>query len=476
MTLKSEIRQIAKIAWPLLMAQLAQTLMGVSDTIMAGRVSAQEMAGVAIAASIMFPCMIFLQGIIMALPPIISRLHGAKQDELIPKAGQQGFWLALILSVPFFVLSFFTEPLVAPIPMDDALRVIVAEYLQYIFAGFPAFLFYQVLRQYCEGLSMTKPTMLIMFLGLLVNIPANYIFINGKFGAPVMGGAGCGLATALVFCCMFIATYFYTKYAAKLKPFPLFGEFQAPSKQGMHEILKLGIPIAFALLFEVTLFSLVSILLARFGADVVAAHQIALNISSVLFMLPLSVGLASTIRIGFVLGLQHSDDDEQAFDTNSDTNSKFMHRASHSLHAKSAVNAAMLLGMGLASINALICILFQNQLPGLYTTEVEVLQRASELMLLGALFQFSDSAQIIAGCALRGYKDAKATFYLSFVAYWGIGLSCGIILGMTDWFVPAMAAKGFWIGFIVGLTAAAFLLSLRLKWIQGQIGDHNVAV
>ena len=459
MTLKSELRQLVKIAWPLLMAQLAQTLMGVSDTIMAGRVSAQEMAGVAIATSIMFPCMIFLQGILMALPPIISRLHGAKQDALIPQAGQQGFWLALVLGIPFFALSFFTETLVSPIPMESALRLIVSEYLQYVFAGFPAFLFYQVLRQYGEGLAITKPSMAIMFLGLLVNIPANYILINGKFGLPAMGGAGCGLATTLVFCCMLIATFIYTKYAKKLRPFPLFNDFKQPSKIDIMVLLKLGIPIAFTLLFEVTLFSLISVLLARFGTDVVAAHQIALNISALLFMLPLSVGLATTIRIGFVLGLQNDDNPASHSTTPSVDRSG----------AKTTANAALLLGMSLASLNAVICLLGKNYLPTLYTDEFQVLQRASELLLLGALFQFSDSAQIIAGCILRGYKDAKAMFYLSFVAYWGVGLTCGITLGMTDWFAPAMTAKGFWIGIIVGLTAAAFLLLSRLYWIQKQV-------
>ena len=460
MTLKSELRQLIKIAWPLLMAQLAQTLMGVSDTIMAGRVSAQEMAGVAIATSIMFPCMIFLQGIMMALPPIISRLHGAKQDALIPQAGQQGFWLALMLGIPFFALSFVTETLVSPIPMEAALRAIVSEYLQYVFAGFPAFLFYQVLRQYGEGLAITKPSMAIMFLGLLVNIPANYIFINGKLGLPAMGGAGCGLATTLVFCCMLIATFIYTKYAKKLRPFPLFNNFKQPSKIDITALLKLGVPIAFTMLFEVTLFSFISVLLARFGADVVAAHQIALNISALLFMLPLSVGIATTIRIGFVLGLQN--------DNNATASATTINRSG----AKTTANAALLLGMSLASMNAVICLLGKHYLPTLYTDEIQVLQRATELLVLGALFQFSDSAQIIAGCILRGYKDAKAMFYLSFVAYWGVGLTCGITLGMTDWFAPAMTAKGFWIGIIVGLTAAAFLLLSRLYWIQKQ-GDLN---
>lgn len=441
----SEIKSLSKLAWPLFIAQLTQTLMGVSDTIMAGRVSSTDMAAVAIASSIMFPCMIFLQGLLMALPPIISRLHGAKEKEGITNSGHQAFWLAVFLSIPFFILSFFTQELVAPLTMETELKVITADYLRYVFAGFPAFLFYQVLRQYGEGLSITKPSMIIMFLGLMINIPANYIFINGKLGLPAFGGAGCGIATTLVFCVMLLATWQFTKRSSKMIEFPFFSELHPPKWSEIRKILKIGIPTAFTLLFEVTLFAVVAILLARFGADIVASHQIALNIMSVFFMLPLSIGLASTIRIGYVLG---QNDPERA---------------------KATVNSALFLGLSFAALSSITSYLLRYQFSSLYTNEIEVIQMAGDLMLLAAIFQFSDAAQVICGCALRGYKDAKAMFYLSFISYWGVGLTTGIILAMTDWVVPAMAARGFWIGFVVGLTAAAISLSLRLKWIQKKV-------
>lgn len=440
----SEIKNIAKLAWPLLIAQVTQTLMGVSDTIMAGRVSAVDMAAVAVGASIMFPCMVFLQGVIMALPPIISRLHGKLDKEGIVNAGHQAFWVSIALSSPFFILSFFTHDLIAFIPMDDSLRGITADYLRYVFAGFPAFMFYQVLRQYGEGLSVTKPSMLIMFIGLLVNIPANYILINGHLGLPAFGGAGCGIATALVYCAMLVATWQYNKHAKKLSAFPFFEGLHKPQWAEMKKILSLGIPTAFTLLFEVTLFAVVAVLLARYGATVVAAHQIALSISSVLFMLPLSIGLASTIRIGYVLGQNQTD------------------------VAKTTVNSALVLGVSIAAFNAIFCYWFRYELSALYSKEAEVIQMASNLMLLAAIFQFSDAFQIISGSALRGYKDAKAMFYLSFISYWGIGLTTGVVLAMTDWIVPALSAQGFWIGFIVGLTAAALMLTLRLRYVQNK--------
>ena len=204
-------------------------------------------------------------------------------------------------------------------------------------------------------------------------------------------------------------------------------------------------------MFEVTLFAVVAVLLARFGADIVASHQIALNIMSVFFMLPLSIGLASTIRIGFVLGQNDA------------------------ARAKATVNSALFIGLTFAALSSITSYLLRFQLSSLYTNEIEVIQMAGDLMLLAAIFQFSDAAQVICGCALRGYKDAKAMFYLSFISYWGIGLTTGVILAMTDWVVPAMAARGFWIGFVVGLTAAAISLSLRLKWIQNKVLSEQYA-
>ncbi|MCY7296399.1 MATE family efflux transporter [Alteromonas sp. a30] len=438
----SEIKTLAKLAWPLLIAQVTQTLMGVSDTVMAGHASATDMAAVAVGASLMFPCMIFLQGVIMALPPIISRLHGKGETHAIINTGHQAFWLSIGLSLPFFVLSFYTPEMIALIPMEEALRHITSDYLRYVFAGFPAFVFYQVLRQYGEGLSVTKPSMLIMFIGLLVNIPANYIFINGHLGLPALGGAGCGIATTLVYCAMLIATWLYCKYAKKMADYPFFAHFHGPQWPEMKKLLKLGVPTAFTLLFEVTLFTVVAVLLARYGTKVVASHQIALSISSVFFMLPFSVGMASTIRIGYLLGRDQPDT------------------------AKSSVNNALILSVSIAAINAVFCYGFRYELSSLYSIDKAVIEMASSLMLLAALFQFSDAIQIVAGCALRGYKDAKAMFYLSFVSYWVLGLSTGLTLAMTDWIVPAMQAKGFWIGFIVGLTAAAIVLIIRLRYVQ----------
>lgn len=442
--IRSQTRPLFKLAGPLLIAQMMQMLMGVSDTLMAGRLSSVDMAAVAIASSIFFPTMILVQGIIMALPPIVSRLHGSGDHQKIPNAGHQAIYISIALSLIVFCLSFVTYPIFTPFNMEPKLHQISAEYLSYVFAAFPAFCIYQVLRQYSEGLSHTKPSMIIMLVGLLVNIPANYVFIYGKFGVPAFGGAGCGIATGLVFVAMMTCNWLYIKCSKQLAFAPFFGKTHLPDIQGIKEHLRIGLPIGFALLFEVTLFSVIALLLAPLGAKIVASHQIALSISGVLFMVPLSIGLAVTIRIGFLMGEQQL------------------------INAKHASYCAVLIGLGFASINALISVFFRFELASLYTIEQEVILIAADLLMLAAIFQFSDAIQVIGGCILRGYKDTKAMLIITVCSYWGVGLVLGYLLALTDIIVPAMAAAGFWIGIIVGLTVAAMLLSLRIRALQNK--------
>lgn len=442
-----ELKKIAGLAWPLLIAQITQTMMGVADTIMSGRYSAEDMAAVAIGYSITMPVLFFIQGLIFALPPIISRLQGARQDGSVAEATQQTLWLVLPISILIALCYPFIPGLFGLFGMDQTLANITSEYVGYLILSTPIFCAYQVLRNFCEGLSNTRPTMIIMLLGLIINIPANYVLIYGKWGFPEMGGAGCGLATALVFLTMFIATLIYVAVANKLKPYKLLSVLYAPDLKQMKDILRLGFPIAMTILFEVTLFGVVALLLSPMGANVVAAHQIALNFSSLMFMLPLSIGMATSIRVGYLIGENKTAD------------------------SKHAVMGALILGMCTATITATLTVLGKTIIATLYTTDLMVINIAASLMFLAALFQFSDAIQVISAGALRGYKDTKAMFYITFIAYWLIGLPIGYLLARTDVLVAQMGAAGFWIGFICGLTSAAVMLGIRLKVIQGRLED-----
>jgi len=436
-------KSLITLAYPIVIAQLIQNLMGFVDIVMAGRVSATDMAAVAVANSIWLPLILTVYGLIMALAAIVSQHAGAKNYLAISKQTYQTAWIALILGLSLIGLYYLLAPIISPtIELEGNLKPLLFDYLQYIVWGAPGYCLYLVLRNYSEGLSYTKPTMVISIIGLLVNIPANYIFIYGELGAPALGGAGCGIATALVYWAMFICMLIYAFSSRVLKQASLFNKFYWPNWQEIKYILNLGIPIALSLLFEVSLFAIVAIMLVPFGAEVVASHQIALNFSGLIFMVPLSLAMATTIKVGFALGHNNH---QQAKD--------------YTLHA-------ITLGLLLAVFTAVITVIFRVPIVSIYTTELPVIELAANIMLLATLYQFSDTVQVVSAGALRGYKDTKSILYITFVSYWLIGLTVGLILGITDWVVPKMGPYGFWIGFIAGLTTAAVLLAWRLSVIQ----------
>lgn len=420
--------------------------MGFVDIVMAGRVSATDMAAVAVANSIWLPLILTIYGVIMALAAIVSQLAGAKNYSAISKQTYQTAWIALTLGLSLIGLYYLLAPLIAPlIELEGKLKPLLFDYLRYIVWGAPGYCLYLVLRNYSEGFSYTKPTMIISIIALLVNIPANYIFIYGEFGAPALGGAGCGIATAIVYWAMFISMLIYTFNSKVLKQASIFNHFYWPDWQEIKNILNLGIPIALSLLFEVSLFAIVAIMLVPFGAEVVASHQIALNFSGLIFMVPLSLAMATTIKVGYAIGHNNH---QQAKD--------------YTLHAIS-------LGLLLAVFTAIITVLFRVPIVSFYAEELPVIELAANIMLLATLFQFSDTVQVVTAGALRGYKDTKSILYITFVSYWLVGLTVGLILGITDWMVPKMGPYGFWIGFITGLTTAAVLLSWRLRIIQKRL-------
>lgn len=438
-----ESRRLLSLAWPLLIAQVTQMLMGVIDTIMAGHYSAVDMAAVALGFSIIVPLQCFIQGLALAMPPILSRLHGKGDVQSVACAAQQAGYLLISVSVLITLLWPFAPNLVALFPMETSLYVITVDYVRFVLLSMPGFALYQWLRNYCEGLGTTKPTMIITLIGLLFNVLGNYIFIYGLGPIPAFGGAGCGIATTLVIYTMLIASFMYVNKAKRLQKYALFARLHKPDFVQIWRTLRLGFPVAMTLLFEVTLFAVVALLLAPFGANTVAAHQVALNFSAIMFMFPLSLGMALSIRVGYRIG-QHNP-----------------------AHAQTVVKSGITIGIIVASLTATFTVLAKSAIISLYTKDAAVFALANSLLIYAALFQFSDSIQVLSANALRGYKDTTAMLVITFIAYWLIGLPTGVILGRTNWVTEApLSAAGFWIGFIVGLSSAAIMLGARVIYIQ----------
>src|SRR5476649_1659627 len=386
------------LAIPVILAQIAQTSMGVVDTIMSGSVSATDMAAVAVGTSVWLPAILFGHGLILALTPVVAQLNGSGRRDRIAAQVRQGFWLALGASLLIMFLLYNSQLVIEKMHNVDPLLASKAiAYLHYLLWGAPGYLFFQVLRCQCEGLSKTKPGMVIGFFGLLANIPINYVFIYGKLGMPAMGGVGCGIATASVYWFMFAAMWIYVGKAGGFKDLRLGAGRINPDWPTLRRLSSLGLPVALSLFFEVTLFAVVALLVAPLGIVSVAGHQIALNFSALMFVLPLSVGAAASIRVGFRLGENNV---EQA-----------------------RISEWTRLGVGilLACVTAGFTLVFKVQIARLYNDSADVVTMAAHLMALAAIYQISDSIQVIGNGVLRGYKDTRSIFFITFTAYWLLG-------------------------------------------------------
>lgn len=440
-----EARQLLALAIPVIIAQIAQTSMGFVDTVMAGGYSATDMAAVAIGTSVWLPAILFGHGLLLALTPVVAQLNGSGRRDRVGHQIQQGFWLAGLVSLLVMLVLWNAGYIIHAMHNIDPLMAEKAVgYLRALLWGAPGYLFFQVARNQCEGLAKTKPGMVIGFIGLLINIPVNYIFIYGHFGMPELGGVGCGVATAAVYWVMFFCMKSYVNRARSMRDIRPEQRFAKPDWAVLKRLTQLGLPIALALFFEVTLFAVVALLVSPLGIVNVAGHQIALNFSSLMFVLPMSLAAAVTIRVGYRLG------------------------QGSTLEAQTAAWTGLGVGVCMAVFTALFTVIFREPIALLYNDNPAVITLATQLMLLAAIYQISDSIQVIGSGVLRGYKDTRSIFFITFTAYWVLGLPSGYMLALTDIVVPRMGPAGFWIGFIIGLTSAAILMMLRMRFLQRQ--------
>lgn len=439
--IRKELLSLILLALPIATGQIAQTANGFVDTLMAGAVSPTDLAAVAIGSSIWVPVFLFMTGILIATTPTVAQLYGAKELSEIPPTVRQSLWLSLFIGILGMIAVRYAYLLLPLMDVDPALYPLTQGYLEGVSWGMPPVALYIVLRSFSEGMSHTKPMMLTSIMGLMINIPTNYILIFGKLGFPAMGGVGCGWSTAFVMWMMLIAMAIYVHKGKPFQLTPLFAKLEPPQVIPQLNILKVGLPIGFTIFFEVSIFSIIALLIGSLGADVVAGHQIAFNFASLTFMLPLSLAMALTIRVG------------QGIGSNNIHNTRFTCLVGIALTVMIAIGLSCFMTFG------------NHWIASIYTNDEQVRELAATLLLFAAVFQISDGLQAASSGALRGFKDTKIPMYFTLIAYWGMGLPLGYLLGMTDWFTSAMGAKGFWIGLVVGLTTAAVLLNSRLFYI-----------
>ncbi|OEC36356.1 multidrug resistance protein, MATE family [Pseudomonas cuatrocienegasensis] len=435
---RQELSSLLRLATPIIIAQLAHTAMGFVDTVMAGRVSARDLAAVALGNSIWVPVFLLMTGILLATTPKVAQRFGAGQHAEIGPLVRQALWLALAVGIAAAALLWNAQIVLQAMNVDPSLIEPAMGYLRAVACGFPAVALYHVLRCFSDGLGHTRPSMVLGLCGLLLNIPLNYIFIYGKLGLPAMGGVGCGWATSLVMICMFLGMLGWVKWAPYYRPTALFNRFERPQWAVIQRLLAIGVPIGIAVFAESSIFAVIALLIGGLGASVVAGHQIALNFSSMVFMIPYSLGMAATVRVGQALG------------------------AGNYRQARFAAGVSMGAALGYACLSASLMLLLREQIAQIYTADPVVIALASGLIVYSALFQFSDAIQVTAAGALRGYQDTRITMLLTLFAYWGIGLPVGYALGLSDWLGEPSGPSGLWQGLVVGLTCAAVMLAIRL--------------
>lgn len=428
-----------RLAMPILGAQLALVGMGAADTIIVGRYAAHDLAAVAVGSSIWFPALLFLSGLLMAVTPHAARLYGAGRARELGSYLGNALWLGALSGGLAAAVLLLAEYGLAWSAIDPAVSRTAAAYLAGVAVGMPAIGVFQVLRSLCEGLHDTRPIFWVSLLSLAVNVPLNYLLVFGGLGVPPLGALGCGIATGVAMWTMAAALFFYVCRAPVYRDTGLFERRWRLRWVHTRHTVRVGLPIGLSLFFEVTLFAAITLLVAGLGTVVVAAHQVALNVSSVLFMVPLSLGMALTVRVGFERG------------------------SGWGAGARRCAANGMRLGALAGVAQAAVMLAGAEWVARLYTPEPEIQSLAASLIRVAAFFQLSDTVQVTAAGALRGYEATRRIMVITLPSYWLVGLGTGLWLGLSDWPPGPLGVHGFWIGLLAGLSVAAALLSWQLR-------------
>ncbi len=431
----SEVRSTATIAFPLVLGHVSTGLIGFVDNVIAGHHGTQTLAAVTIGTALLWLPMMVPIGTLISLTASVSQLNGAGRRDEIGPLFRQALWLALGLGLLMFVFLSFIPAALAPFGIAPEIIPGARGFLHGIRWGAPALTLFFCMRYLSEGMHWTLPTMLIGFGGLALLAPLGYAFTFGRYGLPEMGAAGLGVASAIMMWAQAIAFAVYLWNAKRFAGLKLFACFDGPHARPIGQLLRTGLPIGVTVLMEGGLFIATALLIARLGAVPAAAHQIAINVSALCFMIPMGVAEATTVRVGHALGLGDV------------------------LGVRRAAHAGYAIVLGTQALSATALLLGHDAVVALYTRDLAVAGLAGSLLLYAAAFQFPDGIQVLSAGALRGLKDTRVPMWLAALSYWGLGMPLGAGLGLGLGWGP----QGMWLGLILGLTAAAILMGARFQ-------------
>lgn len=438
---KSNFDITFRLAYPVMLSQLGQVMVGVADNIMVGRLGAETLAAASLANSIFFLILMFGIGVSMAVTPMVAAADGQGKKGRLGSLLSNGFVINTVTSLVLFLLILGISPGLSHLDQPDEVVLLAIPYLLIITFSLLPFMFFQTFKQFMEGLSQTKQAMYITVIFNLINIGLNWLLIYGNWGFPALGLNGAGWATLISRILMALAIYLYFKksnrYQIYLKDFGT-GNL---SRKIINKMVRIGLPTGMQFVFEVGAFSAAAIMMGWIGVNALASHQIAINLASISYMMASGLSAAAMVRVGNQLGRKDI---------------PMMRQVGFSIFGM--IMVFMLLF-------AVVFLVFRNQLPLIYIDDPEVVKMAASLLVIAGFFQLSDGLQVVGLGALRGLSDVKVPTLVTMIAYWVIGLPLGYILA----FWAGLNELGIWIGLLIGLTLTAVMLIYRFHALSAKL-------
>ncbi len=443
--------QLMAQAWPNFVAHVLSMGMMIADTVIAGRFGTADLAGVAIGSSYYVSVMLLLTGTLQAVAPLVAHHVGARQDQAAAATLQQGFWLACFLAGPGLLLLTHPQPLFewAGVPRDAAERAL--DYLRAAAWGFPAVLFFRTFAGFSNAIGQPRALMVIGAVVTAAHVPLAWSLTNGVWGLAPMGGTGCGVSTAIVNWLALISGLVYLRVHRAYQRFALFERWRRPSWATQRDLLRLGLPMGLSTFIDVSSFTLIAILAARMGEATVAGHRVIANMTALIYMLPLSLAIATLVHVGQSMGAQ----DPQ--------------------RARAVARVGLRLTLSFALAIGVLVWLLREPLIGFYSTDPTVRALALSLVIYLCFYQAFDGLQTVAAYALRGYKVTLLPMVLHTVCFWGVGLAGGYWLSFAaPWRAEQPSVAGFWQA-CVAATLLAGVLFITLMRRVARAREHDIS-
>lgn len=431
--LKIHLKGLTKLAIPVSIGQLGHIMMGVVDSFMVGKLGTDSLAASGLANGLFFFILVLGIGMSHAITALVAIARGENKYEECGIIVRQALLVNVVFSIILTLLTYLAAHMVVYLNQAPSVTLLTKSYLEILSFSILPFMLFQTYRQFVEGLSDTKTPMYLAIIANVVNVIGNWLLIFGNLGFPALGLDGAGFATLITRSFMGLGMLFIVLKFGKYKKYDPTLKFRSINKRVMKKIINIGLPSGLTYSLEVGAFAFAAIIIGWLGSASLAAHQIAINLASISYMVVLGISSAATIRVGNALGEKNI------------------------LDIKYAGYSAILLGLIFMTFTGLVFILFNKFLPSLYINEEEVIKIASSLLIIAALFQLSDGVQAVGLGVLKGVTDVKIPMIITLIAYWIIALPVGYLLG----FVFKLNIIGIWLGLLLGLTIAAVLFVIR---------------